>query len=716
MIHTIAFSKGFLAPNPGAGATTGAVNALVLELAKSGFLPCPALLEEFMRSSDAELSNIADELRLYNTLYRGMGDYKPLFTNFPDMSAYSELERFGIQLMHYIARGAVGDVIYQNPGLVKELGFPSDYTTLSLGTSADYVAYLEELAYSPTPLNPFQTKAVIALAGKVDSSSIDPDKVVLKDNLVVLVEHGVTKVSTAIDFLRLAVYLSGGTTDITLPRSKSKRADAKYKFKFDHRKAQILLDAGQAAKIQWLQDMATGRKRGRFIRMFEQLDIAVRKYSLRYPEQLKKVNVGLRDSKAIAAKVTRHPAGASQDVRAAISSNGKILTFQSRVAAESSVAGKATVLSERPGELLRSLVYLMRNCVSKLDTEALKGAVLRSALKSSMKVLIEICQLIAGMEVSDFAGATTEVTVKKKSGALKTRKVTCVRQELREEIIGILLTALKARLSGGPIFASGVSTVYIDPDFKKVPVQTSQKGKSETANFAYPGVRYRIEAQSVRLFLHWINRRGEGSASDLDLSAFAVYPYSHEIMAYNHTMPHAVFSGDVTSQDGPCAEYIDCDLKAFRQKGCRYIIQSVKKFSGVNIGDLELVEAGVSSNTTFSPSRTWIPSDVIFSARITRSAESQQVIALEIKPYGADMIVLDQADTGGRYFTDGVRDAQRYADVLDSYKAFSMFDIVEAIVDGSGYKVITDPASADAVIACNHDTVAEFIALAFGQK
>ena len=125
--------------------------------------------------------------------------------------------------------------------------------------------------------------------------------------------------------------------------------------------------------------------------------------------------------------------------------------------------------------------------------------------------------------------------------------------------------------------------MYIDPALFDIPVSIGDRSSTiQDTSAALPGTRFKVDGDSVRLFMQW----GKGLPAqhlDMDLSAAVCYKDGRkEYCAYfNLTLPGAKHSGDIRNipdQIGT-AEYVELNIPELKQSEAKYVAFSCNAYS-----------------------------------------------------------------------------------------------------------------------------------------
>ena len=130
---------------------------------------------------------------------------------------------------------------------------------------------------------------------------------------------------------------------------------------------------------------------------------------------------------------------------------------------------------------------------------------------------------------------------------------------------------------------TNAKTIYIDPKLYDIPVSIGDRSTTiQDTACALQGTRFKVEGDSVRLFMQW----GKGLPAqhlDMDLSCAIAMGDGRvfECAYYNLTAPGAKHSGDIIhipDQVG-AAEYIELTLPELEQAGARYVSFTTNAYS-----------------------------------------------------------------------------------------------------------------------------------------
>jgi hypothetical protein len=193
------------------------------------------------------------------------------------------------------------------------------------------------------------------------------------------------------------------------------------------------------------------------------------------------------------------------------------------------------------------------------------------------------------------------------------------------------------------------------------------------------------DAKVIRPFVHWMDKHGN---EDLDLSVTFVGDKNTEILSFsNLRVGKSVHSGDVRHRRGPCAEYIDIDMKDAISKGFKFVVIDVRNFNGGSLNSVECM-FGIMEREHPESNKTWLPETI----SNTQSLESEStntliaIIDLETKEY----IMLDIDSSGWVTARGDVKNTLKVIDQYAQLPKVSVYDLILLHVEARGRQVTLD--------------------------
>ncbi len=229
---------------------------------------------------------------------------------------------------------------------------------------------------------------------------------------------------------------------------------------------------------------------------------------------------------------------------------------------------------------------------------------------------------------------------------------------------------------------------WIDEELKKIPLPTNMRSMNFSTKPIIRGQRVPLDnpdAKVIRPFVHWMDKRG---SEDLDLSVTFVGEKVSEVLSFsNLRVGNSCHSGDVRHRQGPCAEYIDIDIKDALSRGFKYGVIDVRNYNGGTLSSLE-TSFGIMEREHPESNKTWLP-ETISNCQSLESESSNTLIAIidfETKEY----IMLDIDSSG---FVTARSDFKNTLKVIQQYAELpkvSVYDLILLHVEGRGKQVTLD--------------------------
>lgn len=276
-----------------------------------------------------------------------------------------------------------------------------------------------------------------------------------------------------------------------------------------------------------------------------------------------------------------------------IHDNVEYETFASSVEAalrEGRVEDAVTLMSnERPGELIRRAVSVLRKASSVREVRAIQ-----TGLKESLKgtALTTIISAYNGI-LSANSEAPRLIKVAGRNNALVSREIVKIPQEYIDTIMDTLRKEITRRLKDLPL---NTDTVGVD---SQIPVPLVARDASESDQAIDRGTRFKIDGSgnTLRLYCYWKNTSSLASGYiDLGVS-FVSESFEHlGALTWNTWDKYrevGTYSGDKCVRKGDSAvEYYDVDLDEVKRvlpRGTRYLAVSLQSWSGIPYKDVDIV-------------------------------------------------------------------------------------------------------------------------------
>jgi hypothetical protein len=337
--------------------------------------------------------------------------------------------------------------------------------------------------------------------------------------------------------------------------------------------------------------------------------------------------------------------------------------------AEGDTTNAVTLLRQRPGDLWRRLDHLLRLAGDDHEAQRLVlDAAARSAFRVSPTVLAGAAAALAGRDqtvavpaavreaaatqvadpIAEAAGGVTQPaqvgavgtalrralglgvrtepgsdrgpepgtprrTFFPKGDVVRTWTTPERRTRLPLDAITDIRRTVDAELAGRAAHLPRFDLALLDATLARVPAPMRERASSEQlAGWPRGSVRTIVDAETVRLFLHWVD--GDTFRVDLDLSCAFYSADWHPVGHCDYTRLRfkrdaAIHSGDLTSAPPPlgATEFLDLNRTALAAAGVHWAVPVVFSYNDVPFESLTAAFAGLSlpapGGTTFDAAR-----------------------------------------------------------------------------------------------------------------
>lgn len=683
--NIIAFQKGFIVtPNQGIDNRSMAMNVQA-ELMRLGFMLDQDALEQLGYSDAADIIDFNNEVIDYLlTMMGGKRDYQPFYPGFPQqVMEMSEYECWVNQLRYYYS----GCKFEPSPWTeTKKVAFEHvKYKMISSGTEEQFEGIFKLLCSSGQSLTPNDLKVIIWFVKNYKVLQF-PERIPFKENLSVLLgtlieekrdlSNVVFPKLTTTDILRVVVHLSGG--DASLPAVPKK-----------HTIERVL--SGR----RWSAKKVDNPERDKF--KFKKFKRAERKIIL---AMLEASNLDIRDMKLKSQRWIRlgeilHPGefaslfprafNAFQMIR-----NEKVKSWYGQVdlAFSRSYTEGLEKLSERPGEFVRKLDYLVRKAKGDKMLQLILDQFTKVGEKVSNKVLFEVMDHFENRKV---ANSNRSIFIK---GARKRTPLPTL-PALSPKIISLIQDTAFESIKAKFALLEPLGDCWVDEELKKIPLPTNMRSMSDSLVPVVRGQRTPIGGTKniLRPFIHWYDSDG---TMDIDLHGFLLKSDGTSPLSFGYNGEHSniygCYSGDVRNRRGACAEYVDININTTVRDGYQYFAMIAHNFQNYSFNKIKDCVVGTMELDQAISNKNWKP-DTISNCVIPQSTSSYCLIGvydLKTREYihlDMDWGVINQYITG--------RNSRSIFDAIAPYTELpktSIYDLVMWHVNARGR--IVDKASA----------------------
>ena len=668
MKNIIQFRKGFInLPNNSENNYSLAMTVMS-ELLQFGYILDQTAIEMLSKSSKENIITFHNEIIDWLKVMTGSNrNYKPFWKGFPDeVMSKSEEELWLHQIIHYISNGEyLPNELYNTRPTAFE---QPDYTIITIGDNEKFLNIFTDLISVNQSLTSDDLN-IVEWFIKSGNELKFPDTIPFKETLCTIASYGLNvPVKSVTDVLRIAVKMSGG--DISLPKvpNKKKRFNVwseeksinherdLFKFKkFTRKERRFILGLLEQTNCDSSEAIL---KKERWIRLGEILHPG--EYVNSYPKSFKLFS----------------------EIR-----NEKVSSWYSKVnqSFEKSFEEGLIKLSERPGELVRKLDWLIRTNDEKVSS--VLNILNDISDKVSNKVLFETYNHFAKRK---YTTTNRTVTIKGKRSKVQLPELPKINEEYINNIQELIINTLGRKYSSLP----SLGKVWIDEELRKIPLPSNMRSLNPSLKPRVRGTRTPMgnqNANTIRAFVHWYDEYGN---MDIDLSAMFIGMGKSKFISWNnsHNEEEGLFSGDIRHVQGPCAEYIDIDIKNTLKNGYKYVILDVRNYQGGSLSEVEDCVFGWMEREYPVANEIFVPSTLSNTIRLTNSSTNTIVAIIDVETQEYIFLDIDQ---------EGLPVAsENYNEILSIIKEytdnpkFSVFDLLMLHINNRG-EVIDNKNDAD---------------------
>jgi hypothetical protein len=509
---------------------------------------------------------------------------------------------------------------------------------------------------------------------KTNQKLVFPEVIPFKENLCVVLgelflngrENEFTSRLTTTDVLRIAVGMSGG--DISLPRVPAKLVKTN---RWSNRKE--LNPAREAFR-------------------FKKFSRSERKYILGL---LEKSNCDvseavLKDQRWVRLGEVLHPGEyRSQFPKAFLVfdkiRNEKVQSWYGKLnqAFNKSFKDGVSFLSQRPGEFMRKLDWMIRNTGANTgDKELVLNTFANIAPKVSNKVLFE-----AYNHFESRRKPVTNRTIMVKGSRSRTKlpDLPAINESVVNRIQSYIKSALTEKFSALPTLGK----VYVDDKLKNIPLPSNMRSASSGLRPIMRGQRIPIgnqNAKVIRAFVHWFDENGN---QDIDLTCTFIGMGKVDHIGWNgrHSSQElGCYSGDIRHRKGACAEYVDIKMNAALKAGYKFAIIDARNYNGRSFETVTDCVAGYMERENAEANKIFVPKTIANCTRLYNESSTTIVSMIDLETQ--EFIHLD-IDQNGIPVASANFDALMEAvkPYMEAPK-FSLYDLVLMHVESRGGELV----------------------------
>jgi hypothetical protein len=614
--------------------------SVVSELMQLGYILSPEAITHLSNSSKEDIALFHNEVINYiNELIGNTRNYKPFWKGFPqEVMDKSDYELFLHQIVHYMSNGKYEPL--ENKKYSKKAAFEqSSYTKITVGNDEKYFSIFTDLLSLNNSLIKEDT-SIIEYFLLNESNLIFPEKIPFKENLCLLASYKIDKlpIKTVTDVLRVATYLCKG--DITLAsNTKFTKINRSYRRYLLSLLENTNLDSSEAVlkRNKWLrlgESLHPGEYKNQFPKSFEFFN---KLRNTKVKSWFSKVNQSFKKSKQLGLEV----------------------------------------LSERPGEYVRRLDWLIRNCQTENEAFTVIDKLTPFVKTISGKVLVETLNHFNERNLTK----ERKVYIK---GARKSVTLPSL-QPIPDKILNKTKTSIQDLLYFRYSNLSSLGKVYLDEQLKKIPIPSNMRSLNLALKPTIRGSRIPIgnqNAKVIRAFVHWFDENGY---LDLDLSSIFVGPNDNiDYLSWNNGLNKSFgcHSGDVRHRIGACAEYIDIDIKKSLSLGFEYVLMSVSSYNSQSFKDIPDCVFGYMEREFPESNLTFKPSTLSNTTQLTSESRNTYLAIIDLKTQ--EYIFLDVDSSQVPVATSQIDNIQNIINYYTTEPSFSVYNLLEIHAQSRG--------------------------------
>lgn len=665
--NVIQFQKGFINLPTAKNDNMALAMSVASELMQFGYVLNIGAIEMLSTADRADIVQFHDEVISYLKKMTGSNrNYTPFWKGFPqEVMEKSEIELWIHQIVHYMSNGTYepNEWTKQRPTAFEQ---PKLYT-IGFGNEDKFLSIFTDLVSVNQSLTPDDLNVVKFFI----SNSYElrfPDIVPFKENLCTLASMGLpVPIKSTTDVLRIAVAMSGG--DISLPKVPAKLVKTN----------------------RWSSRKEINPAREAF--KFKKFSRSERKFILGL---LEKSNCDvseavLKDQRWVRLGEVLHPGEYRSKFPKAFLvfdkiRNEKVQSWYGKLnqAFNKSFKDGVSFLSQRPGEFMRKLDWMLRNTGSNTgDKEFVLSTFASIAPKVSNKVLFEA--------YNHFEGRRKPVTnrsimVKGARSRTTLPDLPAINDAVVNRIQNTIKSAITSKLSTLPTLGK----VFIDERLQNIPLPSNMRSASSGLRPIMRGQRIPIgnqNAKVVRAFVFWYDENGN---QDIDLTCTFIgmgKPITH--IGWNgrhHSGELGTYSGDVRHRVGASAEFIDIKIESALRAGYKYAIIDARNYNGHSFETVTDCCVGYMEREHAESNKIFVPATIANCTRLYNESSTTIVSMIDLETQEYIHLDIDQngIPVASSNFDELMNAVRPYMEV----PKFSLYNLVMMHVESRGGELV----------------------------
>ncbi len=412
-----------------------------------------------------------------------------------------------------------------------------------------------------------------------------------------------------------------------------------------------------------------------------------------------KINPGSKDN------VRRFPmvAAAFNDLRNAPKD---IITFnrtvETNVRAKNVDTALVKTLSQRPGEFVRRLDFILRESNDKNEVISALNLISKDL---QPKILFELEKYLINRRDSN----STDRIFIPKGQENKIKVFNDKRKNIDATVLNAAINIIRNQNIKKLSTLEPLGKVYIDPALKNILLPFNRRGDSNTNSSIIKGSRYPLNHPAfVRLFVWW-----KGNV-DVDLSVMTYgdnFQFMNQVSYTNlNDGSNMIHSGDITNAPNGASEFIDLNVSKLLAKGVRYVVPSLISYRGEQFESFPCF-AGFMERDGLRSGQHYEPESVKIKFDVNSKTNAHCPIIFDLK---TDEIIFSDISTQMSRYGSVSRNGDRFTTIAKAIVEFpnrkpTIYDIIETNAVARG-QIVDKQIDADVVFTLDNINVEEIMA------
>jgi hypothetical protein len=342
-----------------------------------------------------------------------------------------------------------------------------------------------------------------------------------------------------------------------------------------------------------------------------------------------------------------------------------------------------TFLSQRPGEFMRRMDWMVRNENSNTsDRELVLNTFSNIASKVSNKVLFEA---YTHFEKRRSVVTNRSIMVKGARNRTTLPDLPAISEAVVDRIQNCIKSALNDKFSNLP----SLGKVFVDEQLNNIPLPSNMRSASSGLRPIMRGQRIPIgnqNAKVIRAFVFWFDENGN---QDIDLTCTFIGMGKIDHIGWNgiHDSEElGTYSGDVRHRVGASAEFIDIKIESALRAGYKYAIIDARNYNGRSFETVTDCCVGYMEREHAESNKIFVPATIANCTRLYNESSTTIVsmIDLETQEYIHLDIDQDGIPVASSNFDELMNAVRPYMEA----PKFSLYNLVMMHVEARGGEIV----------------------------